>query len=848
MGLSAGTRLGPYEIVAPLGAGGMGEVYRARDTRLSRDVAVKVVHPGLASDPDRLARFEKEARAAAQLDHPNILVVHDVGTHEGSPFIVSELLQGESLREKLGSPLPPKKAVDYAVQIAHGLAAAHEKGIVHRDVKPENVFVTKDGHVKILDFGVAKLLPSFEASGVDTETPTASATQPGTAVGTVAYMSPEQIRGLPVDARSDLFSLGVVLYEMLSGKRPFQRETAAEIMTAILREEPPDLSETNRSVPAALENVVRHCLEKEPESRFQSARDVVFALEALPEVSTARPAAPMSPTGVWLHRHRTSLAGAALLVVGLAVAGTLIFASRKHSAASSGLPSVLALPCTVYGAPEVSFLTDAVPGTISTLLSQVEGLDTKVPPTSYEAEKVKGDLSKLAELYQVSSFIVTSITTSPGRFALNVQLVDAASRKVRWGKQYEGPRETYNDLARQAAEGIRLAVRPAASPVPTTGVSSAAELALREGDHFWNRYLNLHHPEDFDAGLAAYQRALKEDPSLANAAVGVGGMYAQRLHFEGEASGARKEWEAWTRRALEIDRRCGRAWAHLSAMEWYAKKPDLERQLEYALRAASFSPNDAFSHQAVSIAVVSPGALSLQLAAALRAMNVDPFYLPASGNVALDLIGLGRSEEALLVIDRAMRVEPDAWVGNVRAAVLLSVGRLDEARKTLARGEPQFLEHPSAPLNQWWGQIRFRLAVAERDAATIEKLERYILPPLLDGEATPIARGGGVGLVSPALALLGRTDESIRILLRNVEAGIPPPYDFLLNLLNEPGFQPLKSDPRFARVLAASRDGAAKIARILGEARSRGELPKYLEAPLNDLVKLLNEKGAKRHP
>jgi serine/threonine protein kinase len=494
--VQAGTRLGPYEVVALLGAGGMGEVWRARDTRLGRDVALKVVHPRLASDPDRLSRFEKEARAAAQLDHPNILVVHDVGTHEGSPFIVSELLQGESLREKLGAPLPPKKAVDYTIQIAHGLAAAHEKGIVHRDIKPENVFVTKDGHVKILDFGVAKLLPSFEASGVNTETPTASATQPGTAVGTIAYMSPEQIRGQPVDARSDLFSLGVVLYEMLSGKRPFQRETPADTMSAILREEPPDLSETNRSVPAALENVVRHCLEKEPERRFQSARDVVFAIEALPDVSSARPAAPMSPAGVWLHRHRKALAGAALAVV-LAGIGALIV-SRRQTAGSKNAPTILALPCKVYGAPEAEYLTDAVPGTISTLLSQVEGLDTKVPPSSFEVEKVKGDLKRLADLYQVSSFIVTSITTTSGRFALNVQLVDAATRKVRWGKQYEGPREAYNDLARQAAEGVRLAVRPAALAVPTAAVSSEAELALREGEYFTNRYLNLHRPQDFE--------------------------------------------------------------------------------------------------------------------------------------------------------------------------------------------------------------------------------------------------------------------------------------------------------------------------------------------------------------
>ena len=837
--MQPGAHLGPYEILSPLGVGGMGEVWRARDRRLSRDVAIKVVRPGFASDPDRLSRFEKEARAAAQLDHPNILVVHDVGTHEGSPFIVSELLQGESLREKLGAPLPPKKAVDYAIQIAHGLAAAHEKGIVHRDIKPENVFVTKDGHVKILDFGIAKLLPSFESAGVNTETPTATPTQPGTAVGTVAYMSPEQVRGQPVDARTDLFSLGVVLYEMLSGKRPFQRDTPAETMTAILREEAADLSETNRSVSAGLEHVVGHCLEKEPESRFQSARDVVFALEALPEVTTTKPAAPMSPAGVWLHRHRKLVSRTAILATALALAGILVLGNRKHPAVSALRPSVLALPCTVYGAPEVAYLTDAVPGTISTLLSQVEGLDTKVPPTSFEVERVKGDLTKLADLYQVSSFVVTSITTSPGKFVLNVQLVDAATRKVKWGEQYEGVRETYNDLARQAAEGVRLAVRPAASPIPTSTVSSEAELALREGDYFTSRYLNLHRAQDFDAGMAAYQRALKEDPSLATTAAGVGGMYALKLENEGEASGARGEWEAWVRRALEIDSRCGRAWAQLSAMEWLSRKPDVERQIEYALKAASFSPNDAFSHQTVSMAVAR-GSPSLQLAAALKAVSLDPFYLPASVNAAFDLSFLGRPEEALLIIDRAMRAEPDAWAGDMRAYVLMEAGRLDEARRILARREPQFLEHPDAFTNQLWGQIRFRLAAAERDTATIEKLERHVVLPLLAGRMDSNNLGNGAGLVSPGLALMGRTDESMHVLLRSVDAGVPPPYEFLTR---EPGFRPLKSDPRFVTVVTASRIGAARIARLLGEARSRGELPKYLELPLDELNTLLKEKA-----
>jgi eukaryotic-like serine/threonine-protein kinase len=302
MTISVGTRLGPYEILSPLGAGGMGEVYRARDTRLGRDVALKVIHSRLATDPERLSRFEKEARAAAQLDHPNILILHDIGSHEGSPFVVSELLEGESLREKLGEPLPPKKAVEYALQVAHGLAAAHEKGIVHRDIKPENVFVTKDGHVKILDFGLAKLIQPAIPSVSLTEALTAAPTTDANVImGTVGYMSPEQVMGKPLDARSDLFSLGVVLYETLSGKRPFQKDTAAETMAAILKEEPPELSGTDKPVPSSLDRIVRHCLEKSAERRFQSARDLAFDLESLSQTTTGGTAPIRAPRGKrWL--------------------------------------------------------------------------------------------------------------------------------------------------------------------------------------------------------------------------------------------------------------------------------------------------------------------------------------------------------------------------------------------------------------------------------------------------------------------------------------------------------------------------------------------------------------------
>src|SRR5271167_4243009 len=275
MALSSGTKLGPYEIHSLLGAGGMGEVYRARDTRLGRDVAIKVLPEALANDADRLRRFEQEARTIAALNHPNILGIHDVGAHNGAPFLVTECLEGQTLREKLKSgPLPVRLASEYALGIAQGLAAAHEKGIVHRDLKPENVFVTRDGRVKVLDFGLAKLVRAEE----NHET---AVTLPGMVMGTVGYMSPEQVRGEPSDARSDIFSFGAVLYEMLTGNRAFKRNTSAETMTAILREEPPELNNTGWQGPLGLQRILARCLEKNVERRFQSASDLAFAIESL---------------------------------------------------------------------------------------------------------------------------------------------------------------------------------------------------------------------------------------------------------------------------------------------------------------------------------------------------------------------------------------------------------------------------------------------------------------------------------------------------------------------------------------------------------------------------------------
>ncbi len=289
MPLATGSRLGPYEILAPLGAGGMGEVYRAHDSRLDRTVAIKILPASFASDHDRLQRFAQEARAAAALNHPNILSIFDIGDADGTTYVVSELLEGETLRARLQkAPVPLRKAINYALQIAHGLAAAHEKGIIHRDLKPENHFLTNDDRVKILDFGLAKMMRQPGSTDTGDAMTVQVATEAGMVMGTVGYMSPEQVRGKPAVPESDIFAFGAILYEMVSGKRAFHRDSAVDTMSAILHEEPPDLTETARNVPGGLERIVRHCLEKNPAQRFHSAGDLAFDLEALTDVSSSK--------------------------------------------------------------------------------------------------------------------------------------------------------------------------------------------------------------------------------------------------------------------------------------------------------------------------------------------------------------------------------------------------------------------------------------------------------------------------------------------------------------------------------------------------------------------------------
>ena len=340
MSLAPHSRLGPYEIIAPLGEGGMGEVYRAKDPALGREVAIKVLPDTFASDPDRLARFEREAKAMAALNHPNIAQVY--GFEKNPAALVMELLEGRTLRDLLSEgPLPARKAIDYGAQLARGLAAAHDRGIVHRDLKPENVFVLTDGRIKILDFGLARQMDAPVSGATQTVTAAFRGTDPGTVMGTVGYMAPEQVRGGPLDHRADLFALGALIYEMISGQRAFQRDTAAETMTAILREDPPDLTSSRANLSPAIDRIVRHCLEKNPIERFQTARDVAFALDSLSGSGSGSGAAVAAPPVARSNRERWAWSAAVIAL--LAAVAFLVLRPEGTENAAPQVPMRLTL-------------------------------------------------------------------------------------------------------------------------------------------------------------------------------------------------------------------------------------------------------------------------------------------------------------------------------------------------------------------------------------------------------------------------------------------------------------------------------------------------------------------------
>ena len=879
MTLQAGTRLGHYEILASLGAGGMGEVYRAKDSKLKRDVAIKVLPQSLAANPDALARFEREALAVAALSHPNILSIFDFGTHDGISYAVTELLEGETLRRKLlANPIPPKLAVDYALQIARGLSAAHERGIVHRDLKPENLFVTRGGHLKILDFGLAKKVEAIRPDE-KTNAPTVSEqTEPATVMGTMGYMSPEQLRGLPVDHRSDIFSLGTILYELLSGKKAFKRNTASDTIAAILKEEPPELSE--RDVPVALDHVVRHCLEKDREDRFQSARDIAFALSEASSpggtsaTSGVQPAAP--PTG-----KRNVLIAASAVVALLAVAGVLLL--RRASVSAPGAPGiqrVAVLPFENLGAPEDDYFADGIADEIRGKLTALRGVEVIARGSSTPYKKSTKTQKQIAGELDVRYLLTATVRWQKGagtsRVQVTPELVEvrgSGAPASKWQQPFDAALtdvfQVQSDIASRVASALGVALGAAAekrlAEKPTQNL--AAYDAFLKGQEVW-KSLAVGDPPAVRRALSFYDQAVALDPGFAQAWARISwanaSLYRNTAPTPEVAERAREAAE----KAVTLAPDAPEGY-HASGNYRRLVLKDSGGALEQYRKGQRLAPGNADLLTASALAEESLGRWAAAVEHFRQAERLDPRSIPQRLRLGEALLYLRRYAEARQALDRGLDLAPaNLTLISEKAMTFLGEGDLASARKVIAavpkEVEPTALVAYVASLDLVWvldgpqREVLLRLTpgafyddraawalallqAAEGDAA---KLQNYAgeavkaLEEQLRAAPDDALRRVALGV---ALAHLGRREEAIRegersaaltpvakdsnvgtvvrhqLALIYILVGEPEKaLDKLEPLLKmpcflspgwleiDPNFDPLRTNPRFQKLIAGA--------------------------------------------
>jgi len=785
--LTTGMHLGPYEILGLIGAGGMGEVYRARDTRLARDVAVKVLPAEFAGDPDRLRRFEQEARAVAALNHPNIVAIHDIGSHEGAPYIVTELLEGESLREKLtGSPLPPRKVLGVAIQVASGLAAAHEKGIVHRDLKPENLFVTSDGHVKILDFGVAKLAPRRAQPDVAMLPTVIGGTDPGIVMGTAGYMSPEQVRGQAVDHRSDIFSLGCVLYEMVTGRRAFDRPTAADTMAAILTEEPPEPANLAVPVPPALSRVVAHCLEKRPEDRFSSANDLSFDLQAiLADTSGTRAAPGRAP----LNKRRVlavALAGVALLAV-----ISVLFVKLRPAGPRAGPAApkkIVVLPFENLGAPEDAYFTAGMAEEITSRLANVQGLGviSRTSAVQYDrrGKTVKQIGSDLGVDYVLEGSVRWERSTGhESRVRITPQLIRVADDTHVWSDRYErviaDVFAIQSEVAQNAVKAMGVALLPSeqtALKAVSTSDLEAYDLYLRANE-LYNGGGDRQHVE---GALQMYQAALDRDPRFAQALAGLAESHLSMYWYYYDRSQERlAQGKAAATRAVEL--RSDLAETHTALGHYfYWALLDYPRALSEFSAALKIQPNNSDALFGIGTVLRRQGSWGEAAEAMSKALEFDPKNADLLGNFGATCLLARRYAEA----DRAVGVaialspqwaEPYGWKAWLQVQWHGDVGQaqsvLDEAARVAG------LQDDQQALAGW----ALKVALARRDYQRALRQLEAVTRPVIDSQwwymPIPLLRGE-VQMLAGQHDLARRSFEAARLELEQRVTQSPDDHRF----------------------------------------------------------------------
>ena len=749
MALSAGTRLGPYEILAPLGAGGMGEVYRARDTRLLREVAIKVLPPSLADRPEALERFEREAQAVAALSHPHIVVIHDVG-HEGrTSYLVMELLEGETLHERLKSgPLPGSVAIDLARKVATALAAAHARGVIHRDLKPENLFLTGDT-IKVLDFGLAKaLMPPATDDASESRTATRH-TLPGSVLGTMGYVSPEQLRGQGADARSDIFAFGAVLFEMLTGRRAFGGESTIERASAILRDRP-DLAQSGAS--PALMAVVYRCLEKEPSARYQTAQELVDALRDLSPAGAAS-GPPRSAERSRLRR--------ALLVASLAAVVLLAFALWRFRAAPSGgaAPAISALAilplANLTGDPAQDYIVDGIHDALVATLSNIPALRV-TSRTSVRSAQLKGlGIPEIASRLGVDAVVEGSVLRQGSLVRVTTELIAAAPERPLWSASFDGETDHVFALQSEVAQAITQQLRGQLTPADVLRLAGPkpvrpeAEEAYLRGRHSWRAQNESSVREAIDY----FEEALRQQPDFPLAYSGLADSFIA-LSWVGPdpipAAEAYARAKAAASRALELDPTAAEAWVSLGIVHWRYDWdwPAAEQAFRHAL---DLKGSSAEAHHWYALFLATRGRHGEARGEMEIARRLDPLSLLISVNTAWTAYFAGRYDDARRGIESAMRFWPGVSVLFYHRALLQErAGKLG-----LAIADLEHAVELGGPLPYLLGTLGYMQGRAGDEAgarSTLGRLERQRSSPASAAALVHV----GLGEHARALAELDR--------------------------------------------------------------------------------------------
>ncbi|HUF23128.1 MAG TPA: protein kinase [Vicinamibacterales bacterium] len=780
MTLPTGTRIGPYEIVAPIGAGGMGEVYRARDTRLGREAAVKVLNADTALKPDARARFEREARAASALSHPHVAHIYEIGEigdGSGGRFIAMEFVDGPRLDRKMGGkPMPPEQIVDIGAAMADALDAAHARGVIHRDIKPANVMFTSRGQVKVLDFGLARI----DAGQQPLDDATRSASQLGVILGTVQYMSPEQALGRPVDARTDLFSLGVVLYEMSTGRLPFTGLTTTETIERIAHAQPDAVSRFNYEISAELERIIRKCLEKDPDSRYQSARELLVDLRNLKRDSDghARPAAA-APAGAPSRR-----AVVAAVVLAIAAAGGWLAWSTYGRA--GGIDSIVVLPfVNATGDPETEYLADGLSDTLIDNLSKLPNLRIVPRGIAFRFKGQDNDPRAVARELNVAAVVMGRVTQRGSDVTVQAELIDAATLSRVWGERYDRPMSSLVGLQAELTEAIARKIdpslgRPEQSRLAgrQTANSEAYQLYLK-GRYHWNKRTEA----GLRLGLDQFKQAIDRDPGYAAAYAGQADSHSMlaRYRFEAPADSYPLA-RAAARRALELDDTSAEVHTSLAYVsftydyDWAGAERSFQRSIE-------LDPNYATAKHWYGLLRAALGDVEGGLRLVTDAQRLEPLSAIIGANTARIHYYAGRSDAALDAHKQALQLDPNFGEGLLRFGwVYDQLGRYDEAiaayRQAMARDSTQ--AHGAM------GHALARAGRTREARAVLAELETTGRRRRVDPYDIALVHVG-----------LGQTDVAFAALNQAIDAR----SGMVVYAKVDPMLAPLRSDPRFAALL-----------------------------------------------